>query len=175
MNLLLNTSLQNSIIILFDKNKIIQIKEFNSNNNNEEIIKFLSKIHLDKIEKTFICTGPWRFTSLRVGVSYIQTLSFIKQIPIHTFSTHDYFRCLSDKNTTIVQQISFNELYINGKLTEFKDLKKITTKYCGEIKTVNLLPEQCVKIELKKTDINSIKKIIKISEKKERLELIYNS
>lgn len=96
MLILINTCLENRIILAVKKNNKILLQESRVIKQAEKIktniYNFFNKykIKLQDIEGIIVCKGPGRFTSLRAGVSAANALAYALDVPIVGIKINDF-------------------------------------------------------------------------------------
>lgn len=114
MNLLIDTHLNDVIIILSEDNIILrQEKVINEKQNSKVIMPTINKI-LDGIkpESIIVVNGPGSFTGVRLGVTIAKTLAYTLQIPIYTITSLECIATSLDDSKKIVGFSDKNGYYI---------------------------------------------------------------
>ncbi len=168
---------------VIEENNVIQsINILNKNDNKisdciiPAFLKLEKKIQIkNKINKLVICTGPGSYTALRVGISFLNGLSFSMNIPIIGISCPDIFRLAitnSEISKTLIFITSSNNQYFFCTFNKSKNayIKKIDfTKKYELIKgneynqTISnfKIPNEIIKIiDMKSHNILSLEKIL---------------
>jgi len=168
---------------VIEENNVIQsINILNKNDNKisdciiPAFLKLEKKIQIkNKINKLVICTGPGSYTALRVGISFLNGLSFSMNIPIIGISCPDIFRLAitnSEISKTLIFITSSNNQYFFCTFNKSKNayIKKIDFKKKYELirgneynQTISnfKIPNEIIKIiDMKSHNILSLEKIL---------------
>lgn len=142
MFLFINTALPELEIALFDEDKVLSYVSRKCRDENKEMAEILEGFDLSKLQGILVSQGPGRFTSLRVGLAYAQTLAYMRQILLLPFKTHEYFSHLvgAKSDVTTVQQVGLRDVFLNGELRTFESLPQEKVVWSGFVQTPHLLP-----------------------------------
>ena len=153
MFLFINTALPELEIALFDEKKLEFYVSKKCQDENREIVEILDSCDLSNLQGILVSQGPGRFTSLRVGLSYAQTLAYMKKGPLFPFKTHTYFQSLlklephaevqncGKVELHIVQQVGLRDVFFDGEIKAFESLPQEKLQWSGFVQTPHLLPE----------------------------------
>ena len=102
MNLIINTTNRNEIIVaLGDNENIFEESLKTSFHESEKLLPLIEKVlkkakkDLKEIEKIIVITGPGPFTSLRIGIAVANALALSLKIPVVGFKA-DEFKSIKD-------------------------------------------------------------------------------
>ena len=114
MNLLIDTHMNDVVIILFDSNKIIKVEKISGEKNNSTVIMPTIKKVLGDIlpESIVVVNGPGSFTGARLAVTIAKTMAFTLQIPIRTITTLECLALSVDSEEEIVAFSDKNGYYV---------------------------------------------------------------
>ena len=142
MNLLIDTHLNDVIILLEKDNKIIKEKKvYNENQNSRVIMPSIKKIlKKNKPNSIIVVNGPGSFTGVRLGVTVAKTLAYTMKVPIRTVS---YLECMAVSTDSNDKTVAFsdnngyyigifsenNELYGDYEYLTNAEYKEFTDKY----------------------------------------------
>ena len=127
-------------IIIFDKEKIISLYKYKSNQNQasyilpkiEEMLK-KNNISLKDIQSIGCINGPGNFTSLRIGIIIVNTLSYLLKIKTFSidflsFYKQIFFSFYKDKNKILfyfkigsLKDILYGNLYKDKAILNYKE------------------------------------------------------
>ena len=114
-NLIIDTSGENIFLKFISKNKEYNIKDNNSRENFDELVKIIfnffdqNNINLSKIDNIFINQGPGKYTSIRSAISIVKALKISKNINIYGY----YSSQITNNNYNILLK-----LLEEGRLTK---------------------------------------------------------
>lgn len=97
-SLYINTATQQTTVALYDGAEIVAEKRWPSQQDEadklqpaiDELVRS-QNLTPDNIQRLVVCVGPGGFTSVRIGVSAVNTWSFAKQIPVAAVSIFDLY------------------------------------------------------------------------------------
>ena len=114
MNLLIDTHLNDVIILLLKDNKIIKEKRiYNEQQNSKFIMPTVKKIlNKQKPDNILVVNGPGSFTGVRLGVTVAKTLAHTLNVPIKTITSLECLAVSIDDSEKIVGFSDNNGYYI---------------------------------------------------------------
>lgn len=149
--LLIDTHFSKVTIVLYKDEKLVKIKELESNQSHsiitmpllEEILKENS-IEINDISELVVVNGPGSFTGVRIGVTIAKTISYSLNIPIKVISSLEVLAsnintdgnkivALNDRNGYFLGEFSFDNKLINDYMyisnAEYKEFIKTNKVY----------------------------------------------
>lgn len=141
----INTAFKETELALFSKDSLIFYKKWEAENQMKELLDAMKDIDFNKLAGVLVNIGPGRFSALRVGLSFAQTLSYSKNIPLYPFKSLEYFYALRQSfslpgDMVFLQQVAVNEVFINGEGERFEKLPQNKLQWWGELRTPHMLP-----------------------------------
>ncbi len=123
MNLLIDTHLNDVVIILEKDGKIVKKRKIETVRENSKIIMPVVKKVINKsdIESIIVVNGPGSFTGVRIGVVIAKTLAVTLNVPIRTITTLECMAVSIEANEKIVSFSDNNGYYI-GFFTKYNTL-----------------------------------------------------
>ena len=108
MNLLIDTHLNDIVLVLSENKKIIKIeKVLGERQNSKYIMPLIKKILDDKIPSSIsVVNGPGSFTGVRLGVTIAKSLAYTMKLPIKTISS---LECLAVSNEIEEKIVGFSD------------------------------------------------------------------
>jgi len=114
--LYINTATRKTTIALFDGNQVVAEQRWPAEHNESEklqpaVQQLLTKQKLapDDIGQLMVCVGPGGFTSVRVGVSAMNTWAFVNKIPVAQVSVFDLY---PTNESVIIVSANSNEAWV---------------------------------------------------------------
>jgi len=99
---------------------------------NKEIFSFLNSVDLNEISKILICNWPWRFMSMRICWTIVNTIkNQFPEIEIYQVPTYEFLQKKSENSIILLQLNQTEILYFwNWKVKKitFKDLNELLFK-----------------------------------------------
>ena len=171
--LLINTAFAEAEIALFSTSKIEFYKQWKTKQEALEIAHILEKIDLKDLKGVIVCSGPGRFTSLRVGVSIAQALKFSLGLQLYVFSATEYLAFQMPKNYVTLQQVAMGEVFVNGERQKFEELDDVSKNWVGDVRTPHLLPESWSQQECAVWGVSDFNDFVSSLSSVERVEIVY--
>jgi len=159
--LFINTATTNNELFLINSEKIIARKNWQSRRDesdkllaNIKLILSENKMNFGDLSKLVIVTGPGGFTSVRVGVTVANALSYALSIPILGIKLFDYWQIIKSGDVVdylLVHSATRKDVFVEGvgewknvfpefKIYDFKNfvekiqsLNKMNVNYLGEL------------------------------------------
>jgi tRNA threonylcarbamoyladenosine biosynthesis protein TsaB len=147
ISLILDTTHNTTYIILSKNNKVIYSKKIDKTINlSTHLMPYIKmgfdslNLKLDDLSYMACSIGPGPYTALRVGASIIKTFSYVKNIPIVTFSSFDVYHIdeksylnILDAKTPGVYLVETNiienkKIVSSPEIIAIEDLKKYFEK-----------------------------------------------
>ena len=143
--LYINTAFQKMEISVFSKDSVEFFYEWEPVNYMMEFLKYMEKINFQNIQGVLVNIGPGRFGSLRMGLSFANTIAYTHKIPLYPYKSIQYYNALKkrfilDDSLCFLQQTGIADVFVNGVLTSFTELSQKPCLWFGDVRTPESLP-----------------------------------
>jgi hypothetical protein len=145
--LYINTAFSHMEISVFSENSVVFFKRWEPVNYMMGFLHHMEKIDFHSLSGLLVNIGPGRFGSLRMGLSFVNTISYTHNIPIYPYKSIQYFHALKkrfslDDSLCFLQQTGVADVFVNGVLQSFNDVSEKKCSWYGDIRTPEKLPSR---------------------------------
>ena len=127
----------------------------NPKQENLQFFDFLSTINIKQITDLLICNWPWRFMSLRLFITFANTLKNESSLNLYSVPTYEFLSAQAGKECHILLQLNQTEVFRyydwTTSVLDFEDLdKKSKHLWYWNIRNKLKLPDNYLELELEK-------------------------